>query len=119
MNKKEIKSLVLASFKNNRIDPEKVTKIVSVIKKRKIIKSYLSELKKEVRKRSVFVSVPFELDKEELVRLSDKFPGKRVVSEINPELILGAKITRDDLIYEFDLKNTLENLNLHIKESYD
>ena len=47
------------------------------------------------------------------------FPKKRVVVDENSELILGVKIIDNDLIYELNLKNSLDQLNKHIIDQYD
>ncbi len=119
MNKRLIKTLVLNSYKNNKLDSNTVATVIDLLKKRKLIKEYIRELKREEKRRSIFITTPYQLSREEYDNLTKAYPNKKIMADIDPNLILGARITRGDLTYELDIKDTLENLISHIKETYD
>ena len=113
MNKKKIKELVLASYK---IDEEKIKKIAPLLN-RSDLKKYIGGLKTMESKKNVIVTTPFTNVKQEM--LENLFPNKRIVYKKDPSLIVGLKIQDDDIVYDFNLKNTLNNLISYIKQDYE
>ena len=81
-----------------------------------IIKKYINELKNYGTKNTVFVETPFSCKNEALETL---FPDKKIVRRIDPSLMVGVKIIENDMLYELNLKNTLEKLISQIENSYD
>lgn len=118
MTKKRIKQLVLESYKNDELNEKHVLLIAQSLQ-RKDLKEYINQLKKSEQKRNVQVLLPQESFKGEEAILKSMFPNKKVKLEIDPTLLLGVKIINNDIISEFNLKNTLEKLKAHILEQYD
>ncbi len=116
MNKKKIKILVSQSYKNNTIDKSSVNRIAALLS-RSDLKQYLRQLKSYESKKNIIITLPFlGSDKKTFEKL---FPNKMIVYKKDPSLMVGIKIIDNDTVYEFDLKNTLDNIISHIKQNYD
>ncbi|MBI2430732.1 MAG: F0F1 ATP synthase subunit delta [Candidatus Levybacteria bacterium] len=118
MSHKLIKELVLASYTNGNLDPEKVEKIVRLLN-RALLKQYIKALKNRELETIVCVESPYELDKRYKKNLEDMFPKKKIAYNLDPTLISGLRITQNDLIYELSLKITLDQILKKIRENYD
>ena len=116
MTKKKIKDLVLASYKNDSLDAEKVDSIADNLPKYDL-KRYIRYLKIEENKRSIIVTLPFTQGERKI--LGELFPNRTIIYKKDPFLMAGVKIIDNDTLYEFDLKDTLDNIVSHIKQSYD
>lgn len=108
MNKKLIKKLAQASYKNNTLDKKSVERITPLLL-RKDLKQYIKMLKNREQKKTVVVTVTSKkrLYKSEFAKL---YPNKRIVHEIDPSLIAGIKILDNDVLFEMNLKNSLERI---------
>jgi F0F1-type ATP synthase delta subunit len=51
--------------------------------------------------------------------LSEQFAGKDIVFNVEPELLLGLRITDNDIVYDMNLKRTLDALEDYIEQQYD
>ncbi len=110
MTKKQIKKLVLASYTNNKLDVKKINKIVKYFTKSEL-KNYIKYLKINESTKNIIVEVSSMLGIEEVMRKIKKiYPDKNILIKENKEIIAGVKITDNDIIYEANLKNKLENL---------
>lgn len=118
MNKKRFKNLVLASYKNNELSQNKVEQIANLLSKKEL-KGYIKELRRYEKKRTVVISLPRLLEKDDQTKIASLFKGKRVVYMIDPSLVVGIKVIDNDLISEYNLKNTLEQIASHVKQIYD
>lgn len=116
--KKRIEKLAQQSYQSGKLDLETVNLISSYLS-RKQLKIYIKALKRIEQMQTVNIDVPS--DNEELYQLllKDKFAGKNIIVKHDPELLLGIKIRENDTIYEFSLKNALENIYTHVQETYD
>lgn len=47
------------------------------------------------------------------------FPNKEIKFKVDSSLISGVKIVSEDMVYDFNLKNTLEEIVEHIRSQYD
>lgn len=116
MTIRKIKKLAQESYKGYILDKKKVN-VISTMLSRSDLKNYINELKNIENKKNLIVSAPFSNIAEKL--LIKIFPNKIIFYKRDDSLMLGVKIIDNDAIYEFSLKNTLENIISHIKQNYD
>ena len=120
MLKKQIKLLALGSYTNKQLDAGKAKQISKLLKLTDL-RAYIKELKKIESKKSVRLIIPNKkmIGASALNSVKSSFRNKKVIVEEDPSLILGMKIVDNDLVYEVNLKNALENFKKHIVEDYD
>jgi len=121
MTKKQIKKIALASYTKNELDSKKVKRISQLLT-RNSLKQYIKELKLLENQKTIIILTP-SFNKNSQSKLKSKFAkiftDKKIIIEDDPSLLLGVKVIDNDLIYDLSLKNTLDNLNIHINEQYD
>lgn len=121
MTKKYIKKLALASYTKNELDSKKV-KRVSGLLTRNNLKQYIKELKSLENQKTITILTP-SVSKAAQNNIKKKFAkiyaDKKVIIDNDQSLILGLKVIDNDLIYDLSLRNTLDNLSMHINEQYD
>lgn len=117
MSKKLLNKLIDYSYKKNILNVKNVNNIVKLLS-RKGLKHYIEALKKKERKLTVFIDVPMNnlIFKDKFRKI---FPNKKVVWSINPSLMLGTRIIDDDMLFEMNLKNTLDTIKASIEQNYD
>ncbi|MCL5970331.1 MAG: hypothetical protein M1450_02435 [Patescibacteria group bacterium] len=118
MTKKQIQELVLESFSNNNLDPEKV-EIISRQLDRGELKEYIKALKKREKKNSVIVTLPGLPTDDDKKKFLDLFPNKKIIYNIDPSILVGVKIENNDLITELNLKDAIKNLAEFSSKTYD
>lgn len=118
MNIRKIKDLVLASYTKSVLDEKKVNAIVNMLN-RPDLKQYINELKSYESKKNITIAAPFIQNEENKKLYEELFPNKKIIYKQDSSLIAGVKITNNDIIYEFNLKNTFDNIISYIKQSYD
>jgi len=116
MSKQLLKQLINFSFVNNKLD-ENIVKKISTLLNRSQLKLYLKSLRKKEEKLSVFVDIAIKSENTEK-KFKNIFPNRKILLRIDPELLLGARITDDDNVFELSLKNTLDKITSYI-EKYD
>lgn len=116
MTKKNLKLLAQKSFKGNYMDPKKIKKIASLLK-RSELRNYLNFLRLQDLQKKITVITP-EAAKGLQKTLSKMYPNRRINYAEDPSIILGIKVIDNDTIYELDLKDTLNSLKDYIKQ-YD
>ena len=116
MNKKQIKSLALASYNNDSLDNDRINSIVRKLT-RSQLKQYITTLKNYENKRNVIITTPIASNY--MQDFEKIFPDRNLIYKTDASLILGAKILNNDMIYEFSLKNSLNNIMSHITDDYD
>lgn len=116
MTIKQIKLLAVKSFTRNELDPKK-TKFFSAKMKRKDLRNYIREIKAIDDKNKVTIVVPEmkNLNKSNISVLLKHYKGKKIIYSEDPNLLVGIKVIDNDLIYDFNLKNSLES----VLETYD
>lgn len=116
MTIKQIKLLAIKSFTRNELDPKKV-KLFSSNMKRKDLRNYIREIKTIDDKNKVTFVAPAlkNFKKTDVSALLKHYKGKKIMYQEDPGLLVGIKVIDNDLIYDFNLKNSLENL----VETYD
>lgn len=117
MNRNTLKKLVLESYIDGELDPQKVNKIADLLS-RKELKLYIKALKNWERENSITVDLPDE-NMVFLEQIQTLFPDKKIVMQVDPSLLLGMKLQHNDDIFEVSLKNTLDKITEHIEEQYD
>ncbi len=120
MTKKQIERLVLESYAGNSMDTRRVEKLTSGIS-RGDLKIYIRALKNWERKTSIEIITPDERYQKDLKLSMIKrlFPNKEIKFKVDSSLISGVKIVSEDMVYDFNLKNTLEEIVEHIRSQYD
>ncbi len=121
MTKKYIKKIALASYTKNELDSKKVKRIAGFLT-RNNLKRYIKELKLLENQKTITILTPaFSKKVQNDVRkqFAKVFADRKVIIDNDPSLILGVKVIDNDLIYDLSLKNTLNNLNMHINKQYD
>ncbi|MEX2007188.1 MAG: hypothetical protein WD992_00230 [Candidatus Levyibacteriota bacterium] len=120
MTKKQIDKLTLASYKGNKLNIKKIYKITSGISRRDL-KMYIYALKNWERKHNVEIIIPDEKYKRNLnlAMIKRIFPEKEIKYSIDSTLTTGVKIINQDMVYDFNLKDTLEDIVEHIRAQYD
>lgn len=118
MTKKKIKELAQISYSKNNLDEKKAYRITNLLN-RKELKQYLKELKKIESKKSVEIILSKTPTKKSKKMFENLFPDKKIIYNIDKSLMLGVRITNNDLIYEMSLKNTFQNLVSHLTHFYD
>ena len=116
MNKKKIDKLVLASYSNNVLNKRSVNKIVTLLSKLDL-KKYINGLKLTEKKRSLIVLSP--INNLDLKKFEKLFPNKKIVFKQDPSLLLGMRITDNDIVYEFTLRNSFDKIQNYIEQNYD
>lgn len=120
MTKKQIEQLVLQSYTGDNLDNRKVERLIGQVSRRDL-KMYIRTLRNWERKRSVEILIPDEGYKKniKLDMIKKMFPKKRVKYSVDSSLITGVKVISEDMVYDFNLKDTLENIVEHIRKQYD
>ncbi len=118
MRKKIIKQIALKSYDGDMLD-EKIVDSIAEKLSRHDLKLYIKELKNYEKKKNVYVSLPYPPTIKEKEAVHLLFPKKKISYIIDPSLVIGVKITNNDLVTEMSLKNTLDDIMLYTAEDYD
>lgn len=118
MTKKIIKELVLASYTQSALDPKKVEKIVRLLN-RSMLKLYIKALKQKEAALSVSIDSVFPIHPQQKETLAGLFPEKKITYVIDPTLLAGLKVTKDDIIFEMSIKGALDTMLERIRNDYD
>lgn len=117
MKKKDIKKLAQASYKT--LDEKKVSQIASLLSK-KDLKEYIRQLKFIEKAQEVIVALPAIKSYNKSDKFFEKlFADKKIMYQEDPSLILGAKITDNDMVYDINLKSRLEEAARQIEQNYE
>lgn len=117
MTKREIKKLAQASYRT--LDEKKAQEISSLLS-RKDLKEYIRQLKLIEKTQEVIVALP-NLNR---YNKSDKtfenvFKNKQIIYQEDPSLILGTRITDNDMVYDYSLKAKLEETAKQMEQMYE
>jgi F0F1-type ATP synthase delta subunit len=116
MTTKQIKNLAIASYTNNSLDIKKINRISKFLNRTQL-KRYIQFLKNLEKSKTVIVTMSQLNVKNGLENeLKKIFPGKKLRFLEDKSLIVGLKLTDNDIIYDFNLKNTLGNLVSYINK---
>jgi len=119
MTRKEISKLIIASYTKENLDEKKVSQIANELT-RKDLKLYIRGLKLAEKKKKIYVALPsasiYNTTKKIFVTL---FPGKQIEVQEDKLLMLGAKVTANDMVYDLSLKNRLDEFLQTVEDTYD
>lgn len=119
ITKKEIQILAKDSYTNNQLDEKKVLEFSSHMD-RKALKAYIRALSAIEKKNNVIIATPsvksYNTNKEVFEQV---FAGKNIIAEEDKSLLLGLRVTDNDMIFEKSLKQILENMVSDIGKNYN
>src|SRR3972149_10838978 len=110
MKKKQIKKLAITSYTKGELDYKKVKKNIKFLN-RSELKLYIKAIKNYENIKTITVFVPSIAGKKNILKdLKKIFPKKRIIFKKDESLIAGIRIIDNDIVYDTNIKNTLENL---------
>ncbi len=115
MNKKFLQQLVLASYTKDGLDAAKAHKIASFLRRGEL-KQYIRTLKMNEQRNSIVVTTARPMPKNDEEAFKKVYPDKKILTHTDPSLLLGLRIQDNDIIYEMNLKDTLDNMSEYIEE---
>lgn len=118
MQKKLLRDLTTASYTNGELDEEKASKIASFLNRR-MLKYYIKSLKEQERKTHVLIETPYDVMGGSKDILRKIFVDKKIDYKRNDSLLLGTRITNNDMVYEESIDNSLNTIIEDLKENYD
>jgi F0F1-type ATP synthase delta subunit len=113
--KKQIKTLVAQSYKNNRLD-SKVVEMIADRLNRQSLKQYIHLIKQEESKKQVMVTSPKSLTDADKKKLQSQFPNKKIIYIFDPEMISGIRVVDKDTEFETSLNQTLSDIIRFLEE---
>lgn len=116
MGRDFLEQLVKYSYTKNELDAQKVAEVAKRLN-RKQLKQYLAALKKYERQHTVYIEYVVADSTALQNKFEEIFPGKKLVFIHNPDIISGIRVTQDDMIYTWNLKDTLDRMVESITES--
>ena len=117
MSKKLVKKLVDYSYKDNKLNSKNVESVAQLLG-RCDLNLYIKALKRQERKLSVFIDVPIN-NVSVKGKFKGIFPNKKIIWNIESSLMLGVRVIDDDMLFEMNLKNTLDKILSYMRENYD
>ncbi len=118
MSIKIIKQLANASYTGKDLDQAKASRVVKLLN-RKELKEYLRLLKKQEQQNSIRVESAYSLDSEQMTLLQNLFPSKKMFYTRDASLLLGLRVIDNDIVYNFNLADSLKSIEKLIEENYD
>jgi F0F1-type ATP synthase delta subunit len=113
MTNKFIKSLASTSFTGNDINEKIVDRIVKKLSRLEL-KKYIKALKNLEKQKNIYVYLPNTSDKSIIAKLKQIFKNKNIILREDKSLIAGIKVVDNDIVYEQNIKNNLNNLINHL-----
>ncbi len=120
MTRKQLQILVEQSYTGHSLDGAKVEQLTSKLS-HKDLRGYIRLLKKREQEQQVHVALPVASVYNQNVNkvLLEVFPDKEILIEEDALLLLGAKITANDMVYEMSLRSRLEDFIEKVEQLYD
>lgn len=117
MKKRDIKKL--AEHSSKQLDEKEVEKIVSLLS-RKDLKEYARQLKLLEKENQVIIALPnLKAYNKNNNFFEDLFKDKQIIYQEEPSLLLGVRVTDNDMVYDINLRSKLEETKRRIKEEYE
>ena len=116
MKKKQIARLVKASYSSNNILDEKNTLKIASLLSKKDLRVYIKQIKNSEQKKTVKITLPVSYRNTIDKKFSLVFKNKMIQYDFDKSLLLGAKITDNDVVYDISLKGILENIASFVAE---
>lgn len=118
MTKKQLKKLLKKSYTGNKLDSEKVEVIANALERHEL-KEYIKGLKLTEKKESIVISLPYLPSNEEKNKFDLLYPKKQIIYDIDPSLMIGVRITNNDIITDYSMENALDTLLDNVRQTYD
>lgn len=116
MKNKQIKKLAYLSYTKNTLDIKKVNKIANTLT-RSELKEYIKAIKLLEKGGKIILLMPKITGKESLLKeIKRIYPAKKILIKEDKSLIAGIRVIDNDTIFDFNLKNTLQNLVSYVNE---
>ncbi len=109
ISKKLLTKFVEASKEKKQISQNRVTMIANSMN-RSQLKQFIKALQNDMLSSTVYVDTAFPLSKIGQNQFENMYEQKDVVFSVNPQILLGCKVTNNDLVYEGDLKSRLTEI---------
>lgn len=116
MDKKQIAKLAEISYIDNKLNADRVEKIISHLDKGEL-REYLKALRKQEQKLVVYIDYALELSEDNKKKFENLYPDKIVIFRNNPDLVMGIRITEDDMVYNFNMDNALGQIREYLDKS--
>jgi F0F1-type ATP synthase delta subunit len=114
MTKKQIKSLVLASYTNDKLDTKKINRITKILTRFEL-KEYIKSIKFSEKSKTITIYTPnvstATVLKKEIGKI---FQNKKIEVIEDKKLIAGIKVIDNDDVYDFSIRNNIKNLVSYI-----
>ncbi|MDO8639906.1 MAG: hypothetical protein Q7R53_03180 [bacterium] len=117
MSNDQLENLVTLSYTGDSLNEEAVLAVADRLK-RGSLKRYIKELRMRENKNRVIVTLPFQPDENDKKRFGDIFAGKNILFRIDQSLLMGVQIIDNDIVYNLNLKDSLERVVSHVSK-YD
>lgn len=119
MTTREIKKLAEQSFTYGNLNVKKIKKVITLLGKKQL-KTYIKFIKKLENERLVWVFTPMDKVEDKITgKIKGMFLNKKIKYVKDSSLIAGVRVVDNDMVYEFNLKDSLDNLITYLKQSYD
>lgn len=115
MDRKLIKKLAIISYTDNKLDEKKVNRIVVNLNRREL-REYIKDLKVLQSKIRVYVEYSKELGEKYKKEVEALFPNKEVIFRKNEELLVGLRITENDIVSNINLNSSLKQIAEYVEK---
>jgi len=109
MTKRQLDELLQISYKNGDFDEVTVKQIADRMN-RTMLKMYITGLKKIENKKIIYVTTPKPLTSIDREKISELFPKKKIIEQIDPAMLGGIKIIENDEAYDIDLNRIFHDI---------
>src|ERR1700704_6218106 len=117
MSKKDIRKLAQATFIS--LDEAKILKIADRLS-RKDLKEYIRQFKFIEKSNEIIVALPDIQSYNKSDNFFETlFAKKKIIYIEDASLILGARITDNDMVHDINLKSRLEEVTKSIEQNYE
>jgi len=118
MTNKLLRQLVQISYKGHELDPVKVENIVHLLS-RKELKQYIAALKAREKELTVEIALPDMSHKTEYARMFQNiFPDKKIRMIEDNDLLLGVRVTNNDLVYDMSFADAMQQVQGYIEKNF-
>lgn len=105
----KLKELAQQSYKKGILDEETVQYVADRLS-RKEVKEYIKLLKKEEAKKEVHVTSAETLSTSDVEKIQKLYPGKFIITSVDPSMISGVRIVENNKEYEINLNRTFHDI---------
>lgn len=118
MTKKFLKQLIQISYDGNALNQKNVDNIAHLLN-RKDLRKYIKSLKSREKEITVEIAIPNGTNQTEYIKkFQTLFSDKKIRIMQDPNLLLGVRITDNDIVYDLSLQNKMNQLQNYVEESF-